>query len=228
MQRISPRFGVVLFSACAAVSLLAQTVASARAVEHAPPSLHITPLPAATAAPAVRPTPPRGGAIVTVPGGTIVDVSLVEPLSSATAQVGDQVAVRVTKEVDVNGWLVIPAGSPGHATVTVADHAGSNGHGGQLALSIDWVFSEDGGRIQLSPTNHASENGQRKGAASTATILSYVLLGPIGLFAHNFVRGRDAVIDTNRVFSVFVDHDVQVGTAAKATNPQDRFDRPPL
>lgn len=164
---------------------------------------------------------------MTVPGGTIVEVSLVESISSANAQVGDQVAIRVTKEVDVGGWLVIPAGSPGHATVTSVDRAGSNGHGGQLALSIDWVFSQDGGRIVLSPTNHASENGQRTGAASTATILSYVFLGPIGLFAHNFVRGRDVTIDTDKVLTVFVDHDVLVATAAHATSPDAGFDRTP-
>jgi hypothetical protein len=189
------------------------------------PESSLTPLPPSKPAP--PPKPPPGGTVVTVPGGTIVDVSLQEPISSASAQVGDQVEVRVVNEVDIAGWLVIPAGSPGHATVTTVDHAGSNGHGGQLGLSIDWVFSEDGGRVALSPTNHASENGQEKGAASTATILSYVLLGPLGLFAHNFVRGRDVTIDTNKVFAVFVDHDILVATAAKATSPSAGFDRTP-
>lgn len=186
-----------------------------------------TPLPTPPNTPQPRLTAPPGGVVATVPGGTIVQVSLEEPISSATAQVGDQIAVRVTKEVDIGGWCVIPAGSPGHATVTVVDRAGSNGHGGQLGISIDWVYSEDGGRIALSPTSHASENGQRTGAASTATILSYVLLGPVGLFAHNFVRGRDVTLDTNKVFTVFVDQDVVVATNAKATSPDAGFDRTP-
>lgn len=120
---------------------------------------------------------------------------------------------------------MIPEGSPGHATVTMVDHAGGNGHGGKLGLSIDWVFSQDGGRIALSPTSHASESGQRRGAASTATIVSYVLLGPLGLFAHNFVRGRDVTLNTQQVFTVFVDHDVEVATRTKATEPAG-FDSP--
>jgi hypothetical protein len=162
---------------------------------------------------------------VLLPGGTIVTVSLTEPLSSATAKEGDQVTIRVTKEIDVAGWLVIPKDSPGHATVETVETAGSNGHGGQLGLVVDWVYGEDGGKIKLSPSNHASENGQQKGAASTATIVSYVLLGPIGLFAHNFVRGRDATIDTKKVFQAFVDQDVHVVTSAKATDPKAGFDK---
>jgi hypothetical protein len=228
MRGLAVSFPILLMIGLILASAVSPTVAIGQTQGAQPrPPLSLTPLPAATQAPMMRPSAPPGGALITVPGGTIVEVSLVEPISSATAQVGDQVAVRVTKEVDIGGWLVIPEGSPGHATVTMVDRAGSNGHGGQLGISIDWVFSEDGGRIALSPTSHASENGQQKGAASTATILSYVFLGPIGLFAHNFVRGRDVTLDTNKVFTVFVDHDVVVGTAAKATNPNAGFDRPP-
>ena len=103
--------------------------------------------------------------------------------------------------------------------------AGSNGHGGQLGLVVDWVYSEDGGKVNFHLSNHASENGQQKGAASTATTPSYVLLGPLGLFAHNFVRGRDATIDTKKIFQVFVDRDVHVVTNAKPSEVGDRFDK---
>jgi hypothetical protein len=162
---------------------------------------------------------------ILVPGGTIIEVALAEPLSSATAKEGDQIAIRVVKEVDVDGWLVVPANSPGHATVSTAENAGSNGHGGQLGVTIDWVYSQDGGKVALSATSHASDNGQQKGAANTATILSYVLLGPLGLFAHNFVHGRDVTVDTKHVFSVFVDRDVHVVSALKATSPTAGYDK---
>jgi len=182
------------------------------------PGAVVQPIPSPEAQPVASPIPG-----VLVPGGTIVTVSLVEPLSSRTAKEGDQIAVKVAKEVDVGGFVVIPAGAPGHATVETAEHAGSNGHGGQLALVVDWVYSKDGGKIKLSPSNHASENGQQKGAASTATLLSWALLGPVGFFAHNFVRGRDVTINTKKVFTVFVDHDVHVLTTTKAE--VERFDR---
>ncbi|MFY9740097.1 MAG: hypothetical protein WAK11_13765 [Candidatus Cybelea sp.] len=147
---------------------------------------------------------------IVVPGGTTVVVSLAEPISSATANVNDQVAVIVKKQVVVDGWIVVPLGANGHATVTAVEHAASNGSGGKLSMSVDWVYSADGGMIQLSTTNHASESGDAKGAASTATLLSWVFLGPLGFFAHNFVRGRDVTIGTDKSFTVFVDHAVHV------------------
>lgn len=174
-----------------------------------------------SSSPAASPTPspmplPSGATSVLVPGGTTLTVSLTEPISSSTANVNDQVGIVVKKEVDVNGWIIVAAGANGHATVTNVEHAGSNGSGGKLAMSVDWVYSVDGGKIQLSTTNHASENGDQKGAASTATLLSWALLGPLGFFAHNFVRGKDVTIGTDKTFTVFVDHDVHVAATTKA------------
>jgi hypothetical protein len=141
-------------------------------------------------------------------GGSTVTVSLVEPVSSATANVDDQIAIVVKKPVVIKGYLFIAAGANGHATVTSVEHSGGNGSGGKLAITIDWVYAVDGGKIKLSQTNHASETGDTKGASSTATIATYLLLGPLGLFAHNFVHGKDVSITPKQNFVVFVDHDV--------------------
>lgn len=166
-------------------------------------------------APSPAPVPARPTRVV-VPGGTTVDVSLTEPISSATANANDQVAIVVKRPVIVNGWIVIPAGANGHATVTSVEHAGSNGSGGKITMSVDWVYSADGGMLQLSTTNHASESGDTKGAASTATLISWALLGPVGFFAHNFVRGKDVTIGTDKTFTVFVDHAVHVTASQRA------------
>lgn len=165
-----------------------------------------SPLPSASLAPGT----------LLVPGGTSLVVSLSEPLSSSTAKVGDQLGIVVKKEIDVDGFAVVAAGASGHATVTTAESAGGNGSGGKLAMSVDWVYSVDGGKIALSTTNHASQDGDQKGAASTATLLSWALLGPLGFFAHNFVRGKNVTIGTDKTFTVFVDHDVHVVSTQKA------------
>ncbi|MFY9630385.1 MAG: hypothetical protein WAJ94_02110 [Candidatus Cybelea sp.] len=176
-------------------------------------------LPSNSPAPARSPLP-NGTDKVLVPGGTTVVVSLTEPISSATATVNDQIAIVVKKPVVVNGWVVVPAGANGHATVTAVTHAAGNGSGGKISMSVDWVYSSDGGMLQLSTTNHASESGDSKGAASTATLLSWVLLGPVGFFAHNFVRGRDVTIGTDKMFTVFVDHDAHVQTNQRVGQSQ--------
>jgi hypothetical protein len=174
-----------------------------------------SPLAAPSPAPVAIPT--AVPVTVAVPGGTSISVSLGESVSSGTATVGDMVPIVVGKEVDINGMIVIAKGANGQATVSTCERAGGNGHGGKLGLSMDWVYSVDGGKIQLSEVNHSSENGDQKGAASTATIATYLLLGPLGLFAHNFVHGKDVTVPTDRVFGVFVDHDIHVAATQKAS-----------
>jgi hypothetical protein len=168
----------------------------------------------ATAPSVPVPTPAHthipGSTAIVLPADTTVIVSLVQPLSSSTASVGEVVPIAVEQEVDVDGFVIVQKGADGEATVTEAEHAGGNGHGGKLALTMDWVFAADGGKVQLSNVNHTSGTGDTKGAASTATIVSYALLGPIGLFAHNFVRGKDVTIGTDKQFNMFTDHSVSV------------------
>jgi hypothetical protein len=69
-------------------------------------------------------------------GGTTVTVSLVEPICSATAVEGDQVAIVVRKPVVINGLLFIAEGANGHATVTTVEHSAGNGSGGKLAFTL--------------------------------------------------------------------------------------------
>ena len=98
-----------------------------------------------------------------VPGGTTVVVALTEPISSATATANDQVAIVVKKPVAVDGWVVIPAGSNGHATVTQVTHASGNGSGGKISMTVDWVYSSDGGMLQLSTSESRQRKRRRKG-----------------------------------------------------------------
>lgn len=225
---MTPGYGAQLarLHRCCAVPLVVliawPTAASAQTAALVTPAPLASPAsakPVSTAAPSASPGSANTQTVL-VPGGTTVVVALTEPISSATANVNDQVAIVVKKEVDVSGWLIISAGANGHATVTSVEHAASNGSGGKLAMSVDWVYDVAGNKVQLSETNHASESGDTKGAASTATLLSWIFLGPLGFFAHNFVRGRDVSIGTDKTFTVFVDHDVHVQATQRAGQGQ--------
>lgn len=218
-----------LFACCSAAPVLAQQAPRTIAAPVAVASVTVQPAsasrksPAGDFDPAASPTPatsPGPSSMVLLSAGTNVSVSLTEPISSHSANVGDIVSIAVDQEVDAIGFIVIPKASNGEATVTVADRSGGNGHGGKLGLEMNWVYSADHGKVLLSNVSHASgDDTDQKGAASTATILSYVLLGPLGLFAHNFVHGKDVTIQTTQVFKVFVDHDVQIRATTKAQAP---------
>lgn len=166
----------------------------------------------------VPPPPPAGSGDemrgnvdpVAVADGTPVRIALTDELASNTAHLGDRFQFRALDDVAVDGWVVIPRGSLGEGEVTQAEPAGSNGHPGKIKLQFDWIYGADNLKIRLSDVPEANRGDGQKGAASTATIASYVLLGPIGLFAHNFVHGKDAIVTPDRAIPVYVAQTVHV------------------
>ncbi|MDQ6768245.1 MAG: hypothetical protein M3Z41_10595 [Candidatus Eremiobacteraeota bacterium] len=161
---------------------------------------------------------------ITILGGTQVPVKVVEPISSSSANVGDVFQIKAAQDIVVDNWIVIPKDSPGQGEVVSVDRAGSHGHPGKLGIQMDYVYSADGGKIKLSNIGHATEGEGKKGTSSTTTIASYVLLGPLGLFAHNFVKGKDVTIDSTKTFLLFVDSTVHV-QAKQHPAPNNGFDQ---
>jgi len=188
------------------VALIVAALLGGQAQNAPPPA---TPPLAASQAPATSST-------VELLGGTQVQFNVVNPISSSNANVGDIVPIVVSKGVESDGFVVIPKAASGQAEVAAVDRAGGNGHGGRLALKFDFVYSADGGKIVLSDSNSNSEGADNKGAASTATIATYVLLGPLGLFAHNFVHGRDVTLDASRPLTAYIEHTVHVAATQRS------------
>jgi hypothetical protein len=155
-------------------------------------------------------------ATVTVPGGTSLAVSVNDPVSSGSVKAGDVVAIHAADDLVVNGWVIVAKGAPGQAEIAEAEEAGGNGHAGKLALKFDWIYATDGLKIKLSDQAHRSEGEGSKGASSTATIASYAVLGPLGLFAHNWVKGRNATIDPKTAIPVYVDRTVHINAKTRS------------
>lgn len=158
---------------------------------------------------------PGAFAQVAVPGGTAVTISLLEELASNTAHAGDRVRFKSLEPVVSGGWIVIEKDAVGEAEVLSAEGAGGNGHSGQMQIKFDWIYGVDGMKIALSDLPETSNGRGGKGAASTASLASYLLLGPIGLFAHNFVRGKDIVIKPDQKLRVYVAETVHIMPATR-------------
>jgi|ERR1700676_1811293 len=156
-----------------------------------------------------------GGAVV--PTGLPISITLDAPLSSSSAQVGDKFAFVALKDVVSNGYVVVQKGAQGEGQIALAERAGGNGHPGKLGLQFNWIAAVDGSKIQLTDTQRTDEGEAKKGASSTATIATYVLLGPLGLFAHNFVRGRDVTLNEQSKISAYVDHTVNISSHISET-----------
>jgi hypothetical protein len=156
------------------------------------------------------------GTRVAIPGGTPITIRLAQKLDSGMANVGDTFAFTVDRDVVVNGWVVIPKGATGIGEVVSVDRAGGSGHPGSLGLKFDYVYAADGEKVLLGSAPTAEKGEASKGAASTATIVGYATLGLGGLFAHNFVKGHNLVLDSSRTFTTFVDHTVHVIATQRA------------
>ncbi len=166
---------------------------------------------------------PASAEVITIVGGTQLMVHLVDPLSSGSAHAGDVVAIAASDDLVVDGWIVVAKGALGQADVTTVEGAGGNGHSGALGLKFDWVYGTDGMKIKLADAaSHAGEH-DKKGASSTATIATYALLGPVGFFAHNFVKGKNATIEPTKALPCFVDTTVHINAKVQAHKAADGF-----
>jgi len=177
-----------------------------------------TPLP--TASPAVAPEPaaplPPGARLITVPGGTPITVTLVDKVSSGSAKIGDTFGIRVATDVVVDGYVVIAKDAGGQGEVLAVDKAGSHGHPGSLGVQIDWAYAVSGEKVRLSSQRKTDEGENKTGVSSTMTILSWALLGPVGLFAHNWVKGHEMELDSTHPLQAFVDNTVHVVSSKSA------------
>ncbi len=148
--------------------------------------------------------------IVSVKGGTPVAVHIVGQLSSSTAHVGQTFRITMAGPLVVRGWVAAPEGATGQGTVETVSPAGSSGRQGKLSLAFDWVFAADGSKIPLSATNSTSAGKNKTGSSNAANVAATVLLGPVGLFAHNFVKGKDVNVGPSQKFEAYVNRTVLV------------------
>ncbi len=149
-------------------------------------------------------------ATVNVAVGTQVQVRLVRQLSSGTAVAGQKFAFEAAAPVAIGGHVVISKGALGSGHVVKASKAQGKS-AGEMTLAFDTIHAVDGSMISLTEDSSVRGNAE-KGKASTATIAATVALGPIGLLAHNMVKGKDVTITPDKTFPAWVKRSASVNT----------------
>ena len=87
---------------------------------------------------------PEQAKAVIIPEGTLIQLSLREPVSSKLSEVGDEVIATVKKDVVVEGATLLKAGTEVVGRVTVVKPAKRPLKGGMLHLSFDHIRLADG------------------------------------------------------------------------------------
>lgn len=131
-------------------------------------------------------------ASLTIPDGTPVELRLSENVSSAHGRVGDRLEFVVVRDVSIEGFTVIPAGTLASGVVTGVKDKRFLGIGGEVSLKLDSVELVNGDRVNLRARLDVKGRSRTKlmAAAMIATGIIFLPAAPIFLLT----RGHESTI----------------------------------
>ena len=112
-----------------------------------------------------------------IPDGTPVELRLTENISSNKAHKGDQLNFLVVKDVNLDGYTLIPAGTVAQGEVTQVKGKRFLGMGGRISFDLESVELANGERVQLSASK-VVKGGSRTKLMATAMIATSVIFLP--------------------------------------------------
>jgi hypothetical protein len=140
---------------------------------------------------------PALASVVAVPAGTAVFVAVDQPIITGVAKLGDTFHVTVTEDVVVGGATVIPKGTPGEGSVTLASKNGSFGKGGILGIALRSLTIGD---RQIALDGRYREEARNRDGTTAMTMFM------VGILAAT-IRGEKGLIPAGRVLKARLGED---------------------
>ncbi|MGH9356716.1 MAG: BON domain-containing protein [Terriglobia bacterium] len=167
--------------------------AAREAADSAPPATD-TAAAAPQPAPQAAPPPPPQSVNMTIPAGTAVIVRMVDPISSATAQLNQEYAATLFSPLVVNNTVVVPQGA--NARVRVVEVKSAGHFKGQSELKIALVRLSVHGQNYSVESGYYQKTGSSRGVNSAEKIGGGGALGALigGLIGHGKGAGIGAAI----------------------------------
>lgn len=119
-----------------------------------------------------------------------IPLEFLAPVSTRTAAEGDVVDFVVSEDVYVRGVLVIAKGTPATGTVKEVKPPRLLGRSGRLEIELSSVKGVDGTLLPLDPYRQAQGIRGISREAAGASAAGGIILGPVGLVAGAFVKGK--------------------------------------
>lgn len=169
-----------------------------------------------TSSPISAPAHPNPNTILVE--GTPVRMRITRTISSADAEVGQNVDFEVLDTIRIGRTVVIPRGSIAMGTVTEAQPKRRMGRGGKLNVNIDYVRMPNMDKLPLRGVKEL-KGGGRAGAMTGAMVVTGIVFFPAApLFL--FMHGKDMTIPKGHEVTVYTntDYDISspVGSPEKA------------
>ena len=127
--------------------------------------------------------------------GTPVMLKLTQEVSSANAP-GTTVNFTVTRDIVVDGYVVIAQGTPAQGTVVWSESKGRVGRAGKLQIGVDSTKAVDGTRVSL--RSNVAQTGKD---SETASVAMGVVCCPLFLM----MKGDEAVYRPGTEFKAYVE-----------------------
>ena len=140
-----------------------------------------------------------------LPEGTPIRMRMNRTVSSADAQVGDNVDFETLDDVNLGEMVVVPKGSMAMATITEAVPKRRMARGGKLGMNIDYVRLPTGGKLALRGVQQGSGGGHT-GAMPGAIVATSIVFFPAAPF-FLFMHGKDMVIPKGHEVTVYTNTD---------------------
>ena len=177
-----------------AFMILSMATAGAAEAKHKPVSPPATPVPPA-AAPVVPPAPvppvvvaapvaPPAERKITLPANTEVVVTPNDTLNTKGVKLGDKFRIATVFDVMQDGFVMIPKGTMGEATVSYRTGKGAFGKSGKMEVEFNWL-DLSGRRIPL--TGKFRQEGEGNTGATVGALVAVGVLSA-------FVTGHSASI----------------------------------
>ena len=146
---------------------------------------------------------------MTLPANTEVLLSMNEELSTkgGKIEVGTKFRLSVVQDVKLNGYIIIPRGTPAIGEVTWKTGKGMFGKSGKM--EIDLRHLDLNGQV-IPLTGHYRQEGSGNTVATVATVL---LVAPI---AGMLVTGRSAILPQGRELKAYLAESLPVALPARA------------
>ena len=138
---------------------------------------------------------------VVLKDGTPVMLRLTEEVSTKTKNLNDSIRFEVSKDITVNGKMVIKAGTPADGTVSVCQKPDILGQEGTISFTVNSTKAVDGQWVYV--RSNLSRSGENKMLISAGA--AYVCCPIFGL-----IKGSGASFPIGSEIKAYTENDVTV------------------
>ena len=134
---------------------------------------------------------------VKIPAGTVINVEVANPISSANVSKGSSITFLVSRRVVVDGTLAVDHGATVNGRIVRRKRPGLWGRGGSLEFALEEVVAVDGTRVPIQLSRGVKGGNHTSAVAAGAIITGAIVFpytAPIGLI-WGFKKGDEAVIE---------------------------------